>query len=184
MPISTFPSKPEPPPYDIARSMAWYKHTRSDTWWQSQMPINPLFLLAVCGSVNRREANALRDYKTAPSNAIMKKIGFLIPKIESRELVFPHVPVGAPRKNEYRAPQYLFIDAPLSTRCISRLSPGSAWALHARCITCRGNKFLPIEIDGKPHVACYQCLPPSQYKSIGATAVDKSLIHEALKVFY
>lgn len=110
------------------------------------------------------------------------KIGYVIPDIECRKLVFPDTtPSG---KKGVFAPKFLWLEPPNPLPRIPKLDKESAWSLWACCQTCGKNKFLPIIMNAEPHIACYYCIPPHQYRPIGATRVNRSLIHPALKKHY
>ena len=163
---------PNPAPYNRDACFKWFHHTRSDHWWKTQMTFSGETLLAVIGDNNHANRGKLMKRDPLINRGIIQKIGFVIPDIEARKIAFP----GGTN------PRYVSIDPPEVIPHIGKLS--SVWSLWARCATCGDNKFIPVMIDGKEQVACYHCLPPSQFGSIGAREVKKSLIQEALKMFY
>lgn len=124
----------------------------------------PITLTAMSRAINVDISPFRRALVGTNATRILEKMGFLIPKVEDRELVFTS-------DFHYITPENPIFLAKLAKN----------WSLWARCVICGDNKFLPLEIDGKEHVACYHCFPPGQYKSIGGARVKKSLIHEALK---
>lgn len=175
---------PDPPPFDYEQTLRWLEYVKRDDWWQSQMPVSTGALDAVFGLYRKSIHQMLRGRAKATSRPVMEKIARVIPDIESRKLVFPEANKCQAFAGKVLAPRFVWLDLPAINVEISRLSAESAWTLWARCHSCLSNTFLPVAIDGKPHVACYSCLPPSQYRALGATAVKKSLIHEALKKYY
>lgn len=163
--------KVEPQKYDIKQTHRWVDYVQRDYWWRSQMPIASKSLDAFCGG------DCMRHKKRYP--ATMRKIASIIDDIENRKLCFGRRAPGSGGKGNQ--PHFLWVDPPGICPLIPKISKN--WSLWARCATCGDNKFMPILIDEKTHVACYNCFPPSQYKSIGAVEEKKSLIHEALKIF-
>ncbi len=182
IPIKYKERKPDPPLnppiYDRKAALRWLEFTKRDEWWQSQMPVSVFALESALDKPGR-----LKDALAGDTNpdTILALLGHLIPDIEARKVVFPKIGRGRPKKGEEPTPRYLRL-FPLSTPFIPKLS--SNWSLWARCITCGGNKFLPVMIGWTSHAACYHCLPPDQYPSIGAKGIKTSLIHEALKEWY
>jgi hypothetical protein len=49
-----------------------------------------------------------------------------------------------------------------------RLIESEAWNEWARCSSCGGNRWALGEIAGRRHKLCGHCLPPSQWRAIGA----------------
>lgn len=185
MPISTSRNsaeRPNPRAHDVAQSLAWLKQSQNDYWYRSQMPFNDFTLSLAIGRNKRYIRNAFNGAQML--TRVMGNVSRSISDIENFRLVFPRPHNGRPRKDTPRAPHFIRIPDPPPSISIAKISAREAWTLWARCSTCSGNKFLPIQIDGKRHVACYHCFPPSQYGQIGAREVKKSLIHEALKAFY
>lgn len=167
---------PIPPPFNRAGTLRWLAHIKSDAWWQSQMPIPMARLDAVLGLADGWISHMLAIHPKFPMTNAVPRISQIIPAIERRRLAFP--------EGKNLSPKFLWIDPPFDPPLINRLALASAWSLWATCQFCGDNQFLPVVIDGKPHVACYTCIKPDQYRAIGAVAVKKSLIHEALKKFY
>ncbi len=159
-------------------ALHWLQNMRVSDWWQSQMPISDMALSRAMGkhpSYVRKHLDPTSGYD---ANVMLDFLSRLIPDIEARKLVFPIDPGG--RVKGERPPRFMWCDPQPVT--IPRL--GKAWSLWAECSACRGNQFLPVIIDSKEHYACYHCLHPTQYRSVGAQPVKKSLIHEALKQYY
>lgn len=171
---------PTPSAYTLQQVLSWYYHTRQDRWWKTQMPITTVAFDAVIGTGTELR-HALNPKKSTKPDETLTRISFLISDIEKRKLVFPLVTQSG--KKGVTTPKFLWLE-PEPDRVIEKLSSKSCWSIWSRCRSCGGNKFLPIAIDLKPHVACYSCLPPDQYPVIGAYTVHGSLIHEALKKYY
>jgi hypothetical protein len=125
---------------------------------------------------------AIRNKSGYLESSILQKIGKIIPYIETRRLCFPKIGQGQVRAGEV-VPRFIWLTPELTKR-IPKYDDETAWSIWACCNRCQRNQFLPVIINGKPSVACYYCLPPSQYLALGAKPVKKSLIHEALKKFY
>lgn len=184
MPKSTSRNKDaryDPPAYDFNATMRWLKLIKSDFWWRTQMPFNELRLCDLLGTSDRYVKLILARPETHPPEKTIDRIGRLIDDIEERKIAFPPRCGVGYRKD--CAPKFLHLE-PKGKPLIQKICDESAWSLWARCSTCGGNKFLPISCDGRSRVACYNCFPPSQYPQIGARGVKKSLIHEALKIYY
>jgi hypothetical protein len=166
---------PVTPPFTHAEVEVWLEHIKKDFWWKNQMPISVTALALALNTTENNLKKCLKYRGKVELERALTQIARIIPDIEARRIAFPA------RSNSQRGVPNFFHLEPQPCN-ISRLSDN--WSLWARCLSCGGNKFLPVEIDGKPHVACYHCLPPSQYRSFGGKPVQKSLIHEALKKYY
>ena len=189
---------PVAPPYDLKETMAWWRHVRSDDWWQSQMPISTGAIDAVLGTTTFRYA-VNTDYKRGVKDS-MKRLAWIIPDINRRALVFLNVGGGERKKGEKMItnPRFLRLEPSSEPPMIPKLCLESSWSLWARCASCGGNQFVPVSfapvklyssappIKHEPsydQVACYNCNHPSR-NNYGGKLVEKSLIHEALKKYF
>lgn len=173
---------PVPPPLDRAGTLHWMQFVKTDAWWRSQMPVPQSAMEEVLGLPPGWLRHMLQEHPNFSMTNVMPKIAWLIPDIERRALVFPDK-IHGDNKTKKTTPSFLWLEPPDPPFRINRLCPESNWSLWARCRFCGSNQFLPVIIDSKPHVACYNCIKPNQHPAIGATLVKKSLIHEALKNF-
>lgn len=156
----------------MEQALKWWNHTRKDDWWRSQMPMSSETLdAALCYGRIRSM------FKSGTGKRSLKRIATIIDDVEDRKLCFPNI-IGS----HGDIPRYLWLEP--EKKKIGKLVAESFWTLWSRCLSCDHNQFLPMTIDGKPYVACYHCIPPSQYPQIGATRVEKSLIHQDLKNRY
>lgn len=138
----------------------WLRHAQNDFWYQHQMPI---FSLAV---------SRMAGYKDDKYDSIVEDSSWLrlepfLPDIESRRVIF----------RKYR---FYVTDLP---PCVLVQKINSRWQLNAVCTSCGGNKFLPAKIE-KEYAMCYDCIPPSQYKPLGATLLKNSFIDEYIEKTY
>lgn len=177
------PPAPEQPIMNYVEVKYWLAHIKNDHWWQTQMPISYAALSDAVGIERKTFVNMIENKRTYRDVFALKALAPVIISIEKREVCFPEVK-NSPLRGAPPIPRLLRVMPRDPVPLISRLSQGSAWSLWATCFNCRNNKFLPIIIDHKPYVACYHCLPPSQYRAIGAAPVMRSLIHEVLRAFY
>lgn len=132
----------------------WFAQAMKDPWYKSQMPILKKVVLSAIG---------LTCFGS------IDRAAKLIPSIENRNLIF-------------LKDRFIWMDPQVILK-INRLTPVAFWSLFARCLSCGGNKFLPVEIDQKEKAACFLCLPPSQYPSIGAKPIKRSLIADSVKEY-
>lgn len=163
-----------PNPYDLAETKHWLAHIKSDFWWQHQMPISGYALSFACGY----SSDMLSPRTKRFSQKSLERVSRLIDDIKTRRICFLSS-TGKPKEGETR--NFIWVEP--RPKIIARLVQERFWDIWATCAACGQNQFLPIRISGddRPYVACYQCIPPDQYRSIGAILVEKSLIHEALK---
>lgn len=157
-------------------ALRWWDFARAGDWWQSQMPISTYAMAGALNMTQQAFWASLHETGTNTNQSLRRQIRQIIPDIEKRALVFPAAKTGGPK--------FLWLEPPAIPPRIPKYDDGSAWSLWAECQRCQGNKFLPVVMNGKPHVMCYHCLPPKQYTALGAKRVEKSLIHEALKKYY
>lgn len=165
----------------------WLQHIKHDAWFRSQMPL-PFIAIARTLGIDYDEMNHFLiarnvihrgkyHYKRYP---MCDKIAALKRKIDNREIVF--YPDTSRRYDIHRRPAFACFLVPIKPE--PRLDPlisEAEWSLFARCKQCGKNQFMPIKMNGNDHAACYRCIPPSQYKAMGATLAGKILIMEALK---
>lgn len=135
-----------------------------DYWFRHEMPISFKKLLR---AINYKY-HMLEKQEQAPSIILP-----LIPAVENRRIVFIK-----------DSPGYVWLMPPDLPPRINKLSRIECWSMFARCLSCDGNKFLPVMMGGKEHAACYGCIPPSQYRALGAKPIERSLICEAAKKYY
>jgi hypothetical protein len=174
--------RPVDPPVSLRETLRWLEHIKRDEWWQSQMPVSTRALDAAMGGGEVRHAHRRGGVSLLYT---MNLLAFLIPDIERRAVFFPKSKKpGYSKKGEKQImpPHFLRLEPPAVIPEIPKLCLESAWSLWAKCQACSSNKFLPVTIDEKPHVACYMCNHPSKY-SYGGEVVEKSLIHPALKKY-
>lgn len=167
---------PVPPPFNREATLHWLEKVKHDDWWKTQMPIPRDSLGAVLGLYPGELAVMLNNDAKKRLDATLPRISRLIPDIEARKLVFPPT-----KRGKTTITKFLWLEPPPPPK-IGKLS--QAWSFWACCSSCGGNRFLPIAIDMRPHVACYNCLHPTQYPAIGATRIYRSLIHEVMPSFY
>lgn len=156
-----------PTPLCLAQTRIWMRFIYNDFWYNNQMPVYETALL--------RAAQATLDFRDVDmlSDKTIGKISRIVPAVEERKLVLLTKP-----------PFFLWIDPPDPVPRIAKLCHVEHWALFARCASCGDNQFLSVVVNRQEHAACYKCLPPSQYGSIGASAVSRSLILDAVRGRY
>lgn len=159
----------------------WFFEERREWWYRHQMPISSSALDELTGCPRAFLHRSSEELFDSPGKFII--LGKYIQDIESRSVIFPKQTRGCKAK-KLLIPFIVWTRTPTSEYFIYRISLALAWTLFARCSLCGGNKWLPIMMGGKEHVACYGCFPPDQYPSVGATLLQKSLIHEAAKAYY
>lgn len=164
-----------PNPYDLEETKRWLAHVKSDFWWQHQMPISGYALSFACGY----STDMLSPRAGGFGPKTLARVSRVIDDIETRKICF--LPTQGFFKKGTRPRNFVWVEP--RTKMIGRLVQEKFWDIWATCAACGHNQFLPIRIFGeeRPYVACYQCIPPDQHRSIGAILVEKSLIHEALK---
>lgn len=173
---------PDPPPFTRAQTFRWMELIKVDPWWASQMPVGIVPLQSALGLPHRHDfREVIRPGDRHYTPGMIDRISRIIPKIESRHVCFPHKVMGWRKPGELDT-KFIFLEpVPLG---INRICISHNWSLWAFCLSCGNNKFMPVMMNGKKHVACYNCIPPDQYRALGATMEKGSLIHEALKKYY
>jgi hypothetical protein len=174
----------DPPPMTEASVITWLEQAHLNNWWRTQMPVSYGSLSKAMGKWKMAVHDFISGREKLPS--IYIGLARIIPKIECRALIFPFEPSiirGKGSKVAYYPP-FLWTEPPRRPRAIGKISPEEAWDLWATCATCGKNKFIPLALSAKPHVACYSCFPPSQYASVGGVRTQKSLIHAFARQFY
>lgn len=160
--------------------LAWWRHTRSDDWWLSQQPISYGAMDKILSKPYGTTAQAITLKKN--TGRTLDRISRLINDIESRKICFPRHKIKWYRG--FRAVKFLLFNHPVPLPQINRMALESLWCIWSVCRDCGGNKFMPVFYNGKPHVACYRCIPSHQFPGLGIKRVEKSLMHEALKKYY
>lgn len=157
--------KPNPAPYTAEEAKNWFYRAHYDYWWETEMPVNGQSIAALLGKTDKRPH--------LWSEKVWIQLAGVINLIENRIVCFPIAKDAPP-----------VIHPVVAEHEIVKLCLRHIWTLHARCKSCKGNKFLPVIMNGADHVSCYNCIPPSQYKSIRAKRSDSKIIDEALKKYY
>lgn len=152
----------------------WYHRATHDLWYKSQMGFsNRKLEQATCYSRSQIKnfSKRVQLYDRGKEDISCQRVGKIMEAMEKRQLVF------TPK----RAEGAFWVSPPERDPVIPPLIPRHEWSLFARCGVCGDHKFLPVDISGQAHAACYRCLPPSQHPAIGATLLRRiSLIREAL----
>lgn len=161
--------------YDDEHDREYVRHwlmMGNDLWHKTQMPIS-INAVARCvgGDKDNIRKRILLENSDSKSEALCQKIGHLIQAVEERRLVFFKTKSGI---------EHHWLE-PINETKINPLSTEAEWSVFARCKVCQKNKFMPVVMHGKNHALCYQCIPPSQYKALGATLLKKNLIQNALQ---
>lgn len=155
----------------------WLHYARNDMWYKSQHPVTMKNVSLAIGNSGFGR-NDIYDHvinKTSglPADNLVQKIGALMDKMEKREVAFYKSGKG----KEY---SHVWLEPPREEPRILPLSTQDEWSLFARCLRCLNNKFMPVKMNGKNHACCYRCIPPSQYKAIGAKLQKISMIRDSL----
>lgn len=170
------PYASDAPPYARAATRTWIERTSSDPWYLSQMRLGKTALYDVLGMTP-----LFHKKEWTVSGIMYDRMARLIDPIEARELIFPHR--GKGNSMDRSLPRYIWVEPQSPPPVLRRIARLAQWSLFARC-TCGSNQWLPVVIDNAEHVCCYRCLPPSQFPSIGAKAVKRSIITAAVKQHY
>lgn len=160
-------------PYSLPETLGWIERAMKDRWYKSQMPVT-------WQAVDALIEGGLRDTEGREMNvAALSAFGRMIDLIENREIIFLKRKSSHPGK-----PFFIHLHPAPAHKFLNKMSPWQLWDIGAHCLSCGGNKWMPVMIDDDPCVLCYDCLPPEQYKSIRAASLGFSLIDEYAKQYY
>lgn len=140
-----------------------------NSWFKHQMPVN---YISFSKAVGNKDHHRMHDLITAkyinPQNELIKKCTRLTKMIEKREVVF------------IERAGHVFLRPPEFCHHIPKYCLMESWSLFARCQTCTDNKFLSVLNGDAEMVACFNCIPPSQFSAIGVKLSKRKLIEEAI----
>lgn len=160
--------------YDMSLSQVreWYQRWHGDHWYKTQMPMTLERLADVC----EMSVHTIRDMMgddILPKPETLNRVESGIEKIEERRVIW------------FKQPGYklrmIHLVPPTSPPRRAKLSRHEGFDVFSVCATCQNNKWLPLKIDDKDHIACYSCLPPAQWPSIGAFSSRRSLIRDYIR---
>jgi hypothetical protein len=148
--------------------LAWMNRAQNDTWYKSQLPINHKTVAHIVGYKNSGNMKKFLTGEWAIIPVIADRWRRAIVRIENRHIIWDKE-------------QFMNLDPPEKPPKIHRLSPEEKWSPFVACVSCGGNKWLPVLMDVKPCVVCYTCLPPSQFESLGALWTYRNLFSGFIK---
>ena len=136
----------------------WYLRAQSDFWYQKQLSIN-IDTITKISTLDKRVITLFITGKKIQSTGEMgdrgyKKLEEAIGLIERREVVWYGKMI------EYLKP-------PSRLPRKAKITNAEGFSLFDTCASCGGNKWLMGEVDGKPRMVCYTCLPPPQWAASG-----------------
>ena len=152
------------------KAVKWLHHVHHDLWWQNETGISDAILAPIL-NVTTRTLSYFRLGQYA-SVALATKINEVARMLDAREAVMicDHGLI-------YIVPGPDKPSGPLLNR---NSSDEGEWFLTSRCQKCAKNQYLPIILNDENYAACYHCIPPKEYKSLGAISQDGSLLRYAL----
>lgn len=148
-------------PASRAAVVKWFQAIGIDPWYRDANPI-PLKRLAKAIGVSRRTLNYAR--RGAVTQRIADRIAPYIEDIENGRLVLT------------RGRVHWFAQPARRPQPQPPLVPEDDWTPWSLCRSCGAYRWRAVAISGKPHAACYCCLPPAQWPSIGAVGRDARLL--------
>lgn len=177
------------PPLSESETLRWLEFIARDPWYASQMPVS---MAGLGAAIDRESVVVTRGPANPWYPKILERVARVVPDIEARRLVFPSpADVGMNEASGMTdlfgrkpAPKFLWMDVPEEPPALKRLATRSAWTLFSCCASCQGNQWLPLQLGGKEHVACYHCVAPEEFKSLGGRPQKFSLVHQALRDYY
>lgn len=146
----------------FAAQRIWMKDAMQDEWYRSQMPVSVTSFYKALGIYKR----TVQTFLAERSNLDLSHI---IDQIERRALMWSKKGV---LRDEIRSREKIWR---------AKLTEDVGFDIHAKCLTCSGNKWLPVIMNGKTHIFCYTCIPPSQWPSLGAVTSPRNLIAEHIE---
>lgn len=150
-----------PLPASRAAVVKWFQAIGTDPWYRDANPVT-LYRLAKAIGVSRRTLNYAR--RGSVTQRMANRLAPYIEDIENGRLVLTRGQVHWFAQPARRPPPQ------------SPLVPEQDWMPWSLCRSCAGYRWRAIAIAGKPHAACYNCLPPAQWPSIGAVGRDARLL--------
>ena len=160
---------------DIPYLKRWLADVRDDPWFR----INPVPMM----SRAFKEVSGLQDvivkrlqygYRFEDGTAILPatwlKLQHTVERIERGELIFVGVPA---RTLRYDAVALMAPD-PLPP-AQPKLTARAAYDYWAPCRSCAGRRYVGLVLGGADWAACYTCLPPVQYRAVGAAISTRRL---------
>lgn len=158
----------------------WYERGRGDAWHQIEMPVTKAAIALLTG-LDPVRVEDIVDRNIDLSATRAAKFTQIIDDVENRRVVWGVLETIIGKGRGRTAAVYVDPPSPKINYGLFRVSPRSTWSPHAHCVHCGSRKWLAIDYDGKPQIACYTCLPPSQYASLGFVASKKPLIREFVR---
>lgn len=160
----------------------WYERARCDHWHETQLKINS-YTFSACAGVGRVGLNQYMAGEVTPTIPILKRMEDAVGRIDRREAMW-HEKATWLSETEHTF-TIITQHPPKQLPLRSKMSPDKGeFSPFSVCMSCSGNKWLAAEVDGKQHILCYSCLPPSQWKTIGAKNSGGNLIVEYLERIY
>jgi hypothetical protein len=139
---------------EIARALGRY---RRDPEFRGERRVPLAAVASICGlsrqAIYRAECGIMGDETT---QIILSKV---IRQIENDEIRFRRV--GREWLVDYRRPPAVLPPAQY------KLVPAADWQEWAPCRNCGGHKWAAVIMNGAPHHACQNCLPPPQWAGMG-----------------
>ena len=160
--------------------MDWIERFRNDPWQLSEMPVTATVLASLC-NMQPITFQKIFDGSQEISQPLCAKMTRFIPEIEERRVVWSDLQSTLQYGRGRGKTVVLYLEPPKNVVVMPRLFPRAGWDIFVACSSCRSRKWLPVETDGKPFVACYTCLPPSQYAALGLVPSKDKLIREFVR---
>lgn len=169
--FGTIPARiPESRNEKINNCRKFVRELLTNSWFQWEMGVTTA-MLARALDIRADAVTEFRDAKNT-SAKLIERLDDLKHKIARREAVF-----AAKEGIIYLFPPEKTYHNALLVRFLNEISE---WNLYAYCRQCGKNQYLPIIMNDENYAACYHCIPPSQYRILGAERQDGSLIRYAL----
>jgi hypothetical protein len=156
----------------LAEIRAWYYKNRNDHWYNSQLPLDERLMGMLWGKA-RMVVKRFLIGEQSISPQIAQGYEEVIRQVENREIIWKKA------NNAHKSADknsLMYLKAPAVPIKRNKIHSDKNFTIFDRCASCKGNQWLPVEVDGKRLYVCYSCLPPSQYRSFGGVAINESLI--------
>lgn len=182
----------QPSPTGKADVIRWLRLIEEDPWYElCPVPIGADAFLALLG--HPRYFKGVRTARVGVaaygggttvkrysviSSELAAQLAALMEEIAAGKLVFYRPPGHRPKQfhqaHRLRTPS-------LAGWRYPTLFSRSDYDWWSNCRACGGRRYAPVTIAGQEYVACFDCIPPSTYRIVGALPSARSLIPEAIE---
>lgn len=158
----------------------WLVALKNDPWYDIEpVPTNSKAFLDIVG-ISKQAINfgayGISQHGSKVGPKVISALSPIMDKIESGEMVFVR-----PR-TVWHAVTLARPGGP--ARAQPRLVERVDYNWWRRCVACQGRRYAMVSIHGQHHAACWHCIPPDQYRQMGAEPTGLRLVARWLPAEY